>query len=262
MPKYNWQAPLEHLLHIITLLLLLLLLLTTVLVCRLLVVSALAARVIPAMMANRLRRQRRRHIDAPARQVNVYAALVLFGGAVQAELLAEALDGGLDLLDVADRVVPLADDDVQVALATGLGVADARLEDALGLLHELAVQVDGVLGHVARRVVLAEDVLGRLLVVRVTLRLVLLALVGQGLGAGAVAMLVGLVRLQHVVLSTSGDFTTVVEDTARGRQKGADQCTRSKHELIFPASCRARSRRRSYSASASLFGLWLKATRV
>jgi hypothetical protein len=35
--------------------------------------------------------------------------------------------------------------------------------------------------------------------------------------------------------------------------------TLSKQEDLFPASCRARSRRRSYSASASLLEVWLNA---
>jgi hypothetical protein len=74
-------------------------------------------------------------------------------------------------------MIPLADNDVQVRLAGALGVADALLEDVLGLLDELAVQVDGVLGDPAGRVVLAEDELGRLLVVLRLLPLVLLAFV-------------------------------------------------------------------------------------
>jgi len=87
-------------------------------------------------------------------------------------------------------VVALADDDVQVGLAAGLGVADAGLEYVLGLLDELAVQVDGVGGDAVRLVVLAEDELGRLPVVVVLLALVPLALVREGFGLGPVAALV------------------------------------------------------------------------
>jgi hypothetical protein len=66
---------------------------------------------------------------------------------------------------------------MQVRLPRGLGVADALLEDVLGLLDELAVQVDGVVGDAAGGVVLAEDELGRLLVVLGLLLLVPLAFV-------------------------------------------------------------------------------------
>jgi hypothetical protein len=41
--------------------------------------------------------------------------------------------------------------------------------------------------------------------------------------------------------------------------EGPLQHTLSKHDERFPASCRARSRRRSYSASASPLVEWLKA---
>lgn len=86
---------------------------------------------------------------------------------------------------------------VKVRLPVLLGVADALLEDVLGLLDELAVQVDGVGGGPARRVVLAEDVLAGALVVLVHPRRVLLALVAQLLGLRAVAALVRPPRLIH-----------------------------------------------------------------
>ncbi len=73
-----------------------------------------------------------------------------------------------------------------------LAVADALLEDAPGLLDELPVQVDGVGADAAGGVVLPEDVLARLAVVLLHLRRVLLALVAQLLGQGAVAALVRL----------------------------------------------------------------------
>lgn len=147
--------------------------------------------------------RRRRHVrDVVALEVDVDAALVLLGAVLQPQLLAEVLDARLELLHVADRVVALADDDVQVRLAARLRVADARLEDVLGLLDELPVQVDRVGGDLVRRVVGAEDVLGRLLVVLLHLGRVGLALVAQLLGPGAIALLVGFVGLRGRSVST------------------------------------------------------------
>lgn len=150
-----------------------------------------------AVPAARVVGRRRGHVrDLVALEVDVYPALVLLGAVLQAELLAQVLDARLQLLNVADRVVALADDDVQVRLVARLRVADTRLQHVLGLLHELPVQIDRVVGHLVRRVVGAEDVLGRLLVVLVHLGRVRLALVAQLLGSGAVALLVGLMGLR------------------------------------------------------------------
>lgn len=43
------------------------------------------------------------------------------------------------------------------------------------------------------------------------------------------------------------------------QEAGEENSTLSKHSPLFLASCRARSRRRSYSCSASLLWEWLKA---
>lgn len=127
--------------------------------------------------SRRLLGRRGHAADLAALEVDVDAARVVLGRVVQAQLAADLLDAGLDLLDVARAVVALADDDVQVCLPPRARVPDPRLEDVLGLLDELPVQVDGVVGHPPRRVVLPENVLGRLLVVRLHLRRVPLALV-------------------------------------------------------------------------------------
>ena len=185
-------------LRLVALLWLLLIRLATVLltsVMRLLVALAAGSMVAP-LVASGLRGQRRRRAHLAARQVDIHAAFVLLCRVVQPHLLADLLDARLDLLDVPDAVVALADDHMQMRLAPGLGVADARLQDVLGLLDELAVEVDRVIGHPALRIVLAEDVFRRLLVVLVLLGLVLLPLVGQSLGLGAIAALVRLVRLK------------------------------------------------------------------
>jgi hypothetical protein len=113
-----------------------------------------------------------------ALQVDVDPAGILLGAILQAQLAAQLLDLGLELLDVVGRVVALADDGVQVLLAAGLILADPKLEDALGLLDELAVQVDGVGLDAAWGVVLAEDKVRRLPVVLVHLCVMTLALVG------------------------------------------------------------------------------------
>jgi hypothetical protein len=100
-------------------------------------------------------------------------------------------------------VVSLADDDMQVGLPGGLGVADALLEDVLGFFDKLAVQVDGVLGDAARSVVLTKDELRGLLVVVCLFLLVALAFVRELLGSRAVATLIGLVSLYPAVHNES-----------------------------------------------------------
>lgn len=104
-------------------------------------------------------------------------------------------------------MVPLANDDVQVRLAGGLGVADALLEDVLGLFNELPVQVNGVLRYAAGSVVLPEDELRRLLVVVGLLLLMPLALIGQLLSSGSIAALIrfmGLRQTVHMLTITNG----------------------------------------------------------
>lgn len=95
--------------------------------------------------------------DAPTRQVDINPTRVFFGRKVKAHLSTDLLDAGLELLHSAGRVVALAHNDVQMRLAAGAGVADSGLENILGLLYILPVQVDGIGRYPARRVVLAED---------------------------------------------------------------------------------------------------------
>lgn len=98
---------------------------------------------------------------------------------------------------MAGAMVPLAHNHMQVCLARGLRVSDALLDDIFGLLDELTVQVDGVGGDAVERVVLAEDVLGGLVVVGVHHGAVALAFFGEGVRGGAVAALVGLLGLRR-----------------------------------------------------------------
>lgn len=92
-------------------------------------------------------------------------------------------------------MVALADDDVQVRLPAGLGVADARLENVFGFFDVQTVQVDSVGCDAVRMVVLPENELGCLLVQSVPGGFVLLAEVGEVFGFGAVAVFVGGVSL-------------------------------------------------------------------
>ena len=54
---------------------------------------------------------------------------------------------------------------MKMCLAVRLGIFDTLLQDILGFLHELTVQVDGVGFNPSRGIVLAEDEIGCLLVV-------------------------------------------------------------------------------------------------
>lgn len=130
-----------------------------------------------------------------ARQIDIDAALIRLGAIRQPHLAAQLLHARLDLLHMAHAMVALADDDVQVRLALLARGAQAHAHDLLGLVDVLAVQVDGVAGHAAGRIVLAEDVLGGLAVVVIGLGSVALGFDGEVVGAAAVAGLVGLLGL-------------------------------------------------------------------
>ena len=82
-----------------------------------------------------------------------------------------------------------------------LGILDPLFQDLLSLLSELAVQINGVGIDASVGVVLAEDELGRLFVVLLHLAAVGLALLGELLGAGAIAARVGFLRLVGWVLA-------------------------------------------------------------
>lgn len=74
---------------------------------------------------------------------------------------------------------------------------NAHLKYIISLLHKLAMQVNGIFGDTSHRVVLAEDVLGGLLVVGFCVRLVLLARFGEGVRFGAVTRGMCLVSLEY-----------------------------------------------------------------
>ena len=81
---------------------------------------------------------------------------------------------------------------MQMRLTRLLRIFDALFHDILRLLDELPMQVYRVLCNASRRIVLAEDVVGRLLVVLVAHLGMLLGLVGEFLRGRAIASLVGL----------------------------------------------------------------------
>lgn len=122
------------------------------------------------------------------------------------------LDARFYLLHVADAVVPLAHYDVEMTLASCLGVPNARLEYLLGFLDELPVEVNRIVGDPAGGVVFAENVLGRLLVIGVLLCLVALALVRERFGTGTFATSIRLMRLGRTSVNTV-HFATVVCST-------------------------------------------------
>jgi len=78
-----------------------------------------------------------------------------------------------------------------------LGVADALLQNLLGLLDKLSMQVNGVGGDAPVGVVLAENELGRLLVVFFHFATMRLALLGELLCAGAITARIGFLRLRR-----------------------------------------------------------------
>jgi hypothetical protein len=133
-------------------------------------------------------------------QFDVHATFVVLGVVLQSKFAADLLDARLDLLHMVDGVVSLADDHVEMRLSVLLGVADALLEDLLGLLDKLAVQIDGVARDFSYSVVFAEDELGGLLVVLVGFGCVRLALLRQLFRLVAVAALVGMLRLRGKML--------------------------------------------------------------
>jgi hypothetical protein len=133
-------------------------------------------------------------------QFDVHATFVVLGVVLQSKFAADLLHARLDLLHMVDGVVSLADDHVKMRLSVLLGVADALLEDLLGLFDKLAVQVDSVARDFAYGVVFAKDELGGLLVVLVGFGCVRLALLRQLFCLAAVAALVGMLRLRGEML--------------------------------------------------------------
>lgn len=84
-----------------------------------------------------------------------------------------------------------------------LRIPDPRLENLLGFLNELAMQINGVGGNSAIRVVLAEDEVGGLLVVSVHHLSMVLALLRKLMCCRAIASRVCLVGLRNLINLTA-----------------------------------------------------------
>lgn len=111
-----------------------------------------------------------------ALKVDVHPSLILFGAVLQIQFAADLFNARLDLLDMILAVVALTHDHVKMCLAMALRVADSLLKDLFCFFDILAVKVDSVAGDFADGIVLAEDVLGGLLVVLIRFGSVLLPL--------------------------------------------------------------------------------------
>jgi len=85
------------------------------------------------------------------------------------------------------RVIPLPNNNMQMRLARLLRGLDPLLENLLRFLYILPMEIDGIGGNFAVRVILAEYELGGLFVVCVGLRGMFLAFLAEAMGACAVA---------------------------------------------------------------------------
>jgi hypothetical protein len=143
------------LLLLVLLVLLLLLLLTMMLLvsCRRItgvrVMAIATTRCITSLIPTGLLRQWRRSVDSPSRQIDIDPALVGLGSEVKTQLAADLLNTGLDLLDMPSAMVSDTNNNVQVRLSPSLCITNPHFQDVFGFLNELAVQIDGVLGHPA-----------------------------------------------------------------------------------------------------------------
>jgi hypothetical protein len=141
-----------------------------------------------------------RHISGSKRlstlKVDKDAAGILLCAVPESQLATQLLNLGLNPLDMASRVVTLADNGMKMCLAMTLVGPDALLENALGFFDELAVEVYAVGLDAAGGIVGAEDEFRGLAVVVVHFGIVRLAFVGEFFCAGAVAVVVGLLRLR------------------------------------------------------------------
>jgi hypothetical protein len=105
------------------------------------------------------------------------------------------------------------------------------------------VEINRIISHSSRGVILAEYVIRRLLIIHVHLGGMLFSLFRELVRCCSIAAFVGLVCLSRWLAS----YLTM----RLSREGGRGELTLSKQLDRFAASCRARSRSRSYSASAS-----------
>lgn len=152
-------------------------------------------------------------------EVDVHSTFVVLGMVLEALLLADLLNTRLDLLNVVDRVIALADNaastirDIQTAanfrgyshmqmvLAGTLCVLDSLFQNLFGLFNELTVKVNSITINSAYGIVLAEDELGCLSVVVVCLLSMVLGLLREIVSSTSVSTRVCFLRLGGAVLA-------------------------------------------------------------
>jgi hypothetical protein len=133
---------------------------------------------------------------------------------------------------------------MQMRLTILLRISYPLLKYRLRFLDKLSVKINGIVRNPSHRVVLPENVVGRLFIVRVHIRRMLLPFLTQLVRRSSITSLVCLVRLQFQKSTSSSP--AIGSETWGTKLKR----TLSKHADRFAASCRARSRSLSYSASA------------
>ena len=161
----------------------------------------------------------RRRDGGSTSEVDIDSTFVVLGMVLEALLLADLLDTRLDLLDVIDRVIALADNaasairdvritanmenysHMQMVLAGTLCVLDSLFQNLFGLFNELAVKVNGIPIDSSYSIVLAEDEFGSLSVVVVCLLSMVLGLLRQIVSSTSVSTRVCLLRLGGIVLA-------------------------------------------------------------
>lgn len=132
------------------------------------------------------------HVDLSTGQVDVNPPLIRLGVILQSELLTDLFDPRFNLLNVSRTMIPLADNNMQVILSSAPCIFDSLLQDILGLLHKLSVQIDGICWHAIGRIILAKNEVGGLLVVLRHPLTVRLSFIGELFCCCAVAGIVGL----------------------------------------------------------------------
>jgi hypothetical protein len=143
----------------------------------------------------------------------------VLGVVLEALLLADLLNTRLDLLNVVDRVIALADNAVstirdvrsaanlgryshmQMVLASTLCVLDSLFQNLFGLFNKLTVKVDSITIDSAYSIVLAEDELRRLSVVVICLLSMVLCLLREIVSSTSISTRVCFLRLGGAVLA-------------------------------------------------------------
>ena len=156
------------------------------------------------------------HLRRATLKVDVYSAGIGFCRFLESQFSAQFLALGLDLLDMARRVVSFPYNaktwlsiahillkghfalHMQVSLPCRLGISDPLLQHLLRFFDELSVQIDSIAVHSADGIVLSEDVVGSLFIVLVHHCAMPFALFRQLMRCSAITPLIGLMRLEEL----------------------------------------------------------------